>query len=149
MGLPEKRALAKEMGIKVSPGDTIKQLDKKIKAKTMAKETQEGNITPEQIAEWKKKHGKVHKLTVVVNKDDEGKAIDTAIGYLKEPSRNHKATAMSMYSQNKVLECGEFLRNNCWLGGDERLKSSGNIADTAAIQANGIIQFLEGDLGEA
>ena len=73
---------------------------------------------------------------------------DVAIGYLRPPSRNHKATALSMYSQNKVLECGEFLRDNCWLGGDSRLQTDENIADSAAIQASGIVKFLSGELGE-
>ena len=52
-----------------------------------------------------------------------------------------------MYSQNKILECGEFIRNNCWLGGDERLMSDGDVADSAAIQASGVIKFLEAELG--
>lgn len=129
--------------------DTIAQLEKKLKNKAMADNKKKGVITKEQIEQWKKDHGKVHKLSVVVKKDEDGKILDEAIGYLRKPTRNHKATAMSLYSQNKILECGEFLRNNCWLGGDERLKDKGDIADTAAIQANGIIQFMEGELGEA
>ncbi|WP_146897011.1 hypothetical protein [Chryseobacterium lathyri] len=110
----------------------------------MSIETKEGNITQEQITEWKKKFktDKLHKLTV---KDKDGNPI---VGYLKPPGREIKATALSMYSQNKILECGEFIRDNCWLGGDERLKMSGDIADTAAIQASGIIKFLEAELGE-
>ncbi|WP_131368537.1 hypothetical protein [Chryseobacterium soli] len=110
----------------------------------MSIETKEGHITPEQITEWKKKLkvDKLHKLTV---KDKDGNAL---VGYLKPPGREIKATALSMYSQNKILECGEFIRDNCWLGGDERLKMDGDIADTAAIQASGIIKFLEAELGE-
>lgn len=144
----EKRKICTEMGISFKKEDTISQLTKKINAKIMAGKTKTGVITPEQIADWKKKFGTIHRLSVIVKKDAEGKVTEEAVGYLRKPTRNHKATAMSMYSQNKILECGEFLRNNCWLGGDERLKDSGDIADTAAIQANGIIQFMDGDLGE-
>ena len=134
----------KTLGIPFTPKNTIKELSNKIRLKKMSNETNEGNITPEQIAEWKLKNktDKLHKLTV---KDKDGNPI---VGYLKPPGRQIKATALSMYSQNKILECGEFIRDNCWLGGDERLKMSGDIADTAAIQASGIIKFLEAELGE-
>jgi hypothetical protein len=138
------RDKCKEMGIPFTSKDNNAQLTEKIKKMKMSIETKEGNITPEQIAEWKKKLkvDKLHKLTV---KDKDGNPL---VGYLKPPGREIKATALSMYSQNKILECGEFIRDNCWLGGDERLKMDGDIADTAAIQASGIIKFLEAELGE-
>lgn len=144
MKLQDYRDECTALGISFKPTETIKQLSNKIKLNKMAKETQKGNITQEQIAEWKKKYktDKLHKLTVKVSGND------TAIGYLRPPSREVKATALSMYSQNKILECGEFIRDNCWLGGDERLQSSGDIADTAAIQASGVIKFLDAELGE-
>lgn len=109
----------------------------------MAAETKKGNITSEQIAEWKKKHKKVYTLSIRVAEND------TAVGYLRKPSRDHKAVALSYYAQNKIMEAGEFLRDNCWLGGDERLKTNEDIADSAAIQASGIVKFLDGELGEA
>ncbi len=108
----------------------------------MAKETNSGNISQEQIATWKKQHGIVYKLEVTVSEKDK------AVGYLRKPNRNHKATALSMYAKDKILECGEFIRNNCWLGGDERLLNENDIADSAAIQASAIIKFLDGTLGE-
>jgi hypothetical protein len=143
----DRQALRDEckiLGIPYTSKNTIKELSNKIRLKTMSNDTKDGNITPEQIAEWKLKNKteKLHKLTVT---DTDGNAI---VGYLKPPGRQIKATALSMYSQNKILECGEFIRDNCWLGGDERLKMSGDIADTAAIQASGIIKFLDAELGE-
>lgn len=137
------REQCREKGIAFSPDETIKQLTKKIKKKEMAEKLKKGIVTEEQIAEWKKKYGTVHVIKVTVKEGD------IAVGYLRKPNRNHKATALSMYAKDKILECGEFLRNNCWLGGDERLKDHEDIADTAAIQANGIVKFMEGELGEA
>lgn len=144
MDRQQLRDQCREMGIPFIPKNTNNELNNKIRLKKMSIETKEGNITAEQIAEWKKKckTDKLHKLTV---KDKDGNPI---VGYLKPPGREIKATALSMYSQNKILECGEFIRDNCWLGGDERLKMNGDIADTAAIQASGIIKFLEAELGE-
>jgi len=140
--IQELRDECKRLGIQYLTKDTSNKLQQKIKLRIMANETKKGIISPEQIEAWKKEHKKVYKLSVTVTEGD------VAVGYLKKPSRNHKATAMSMYSQNKILESGEFLRDNCWLGGDERLRTSEDIADTAAIKASGIFQFLESDLGE-
>lgn len=141
--LQELRDKCKELGVSYTGSDTIKTLKTKIKNKIMKNETTSGNISTDQIEAWKKEHKKVHILKVTVAEGD------IAVGYLKAPSRNHKATALSMYSQNKVLECGEFLRDNCWLGGDERLKINSDIADSAAIVASGIVKFMEAELGEA
>lgn len=144
MNRQELQAECKALGITFRPNETIKELSNKIKSFKMKKETENGNITPEQIEVWKKKYktDKLHKLSVKVNEND------TAVGYLRPPTREVKATALSMYSQNKILECGEFIRNNCWLGGDDRLMTNGDIADSAAIQASAIIKFLEAELGE-
>jgi hypothetical protein len=143
MSIQKLRDQCKALGIRYQTDETQKKLQQKIKNKIMANETKKGNITKDQIDTWKKEHGKVYTLSVKVTPDD------IAVGYLRTPHRNHKATALSMYSQNKILECGEFLRDNCWLGGDERLKTAVDIADSAAIQASGIVKFLESELGEA
>lgn len=144
MNRQELREECKQLNIPFTLKNTNNELSNKIRLKKMSNLTKEGVITDEQIKEWKKKYktDKLHKLTV---KDTNGTPI---IGYLRPPGREVKATALSMYSQNKILECGEFIHDNCWLGGDERLKMSGDIADTAAIQASGIIKFLEAELGE-
>lgn len=134
----------KGLGITFQAQNTLKQLQQKINLKKMKENTKAGIVSKEQIEAWKKQY-KVEKLPTLNVVVSEG---DTATGYLRPPSRNHKATALSMYSQNKILECGEFLRDNCWLGGDPRLQTDENIADTAAIQASGIVKFLGGELGE-
>lgn len=139
----EHQEECKSLGLTFKPNDTIKALQIKINKHLMSTQTKKGNIAPEQIEEWKKKYKKVYTLKVTVSKDD------IAIGYLRKPSRDHKAVALSLYAQNKILESGEFLRDNCWLGGDDRLKSNEDIADTAAVQASGIVKFLEAELGEA
>lgn len=142
ISLQELKIKAASLGIKFSSDVTKKHLITKIHNKIMATETKKGNITKEQIDVWKKEHKKVFTIKVKVADNDE------AVGYLKPPGRNIKATALSMYSQNKILESGEFLRDNCWLGGDERLKTDGDIGVTAAISASGIFKMMESELGE-
>lgn len=140
----ELQSECKQLGISFDRKATNKELSNKIKRKKMSDKTKAGEITKEQIKAWKTKHktDKLHVLKVKVNESD------TAVGYLKPPTREVKATALSMFSQNKILECGEFIRDNCWLGGDDRLKIDRDIADSAAVQASGIIKFLESELGE-
>ncbi len=144
MTLPELRQECKQLGIAYTQKETKNQLIKKIEQFKMRKKTEMGDITPEQIEAWKKKHktDKLHVVRVKVSEDD------IAVGFLKPPKRHIKATALSMYSQHKILECGEFLRDNCWLGGDERLKTDEDIADSAAIQCSNIVKFLDGEVGE-
>jgi len=142
MSREEVRSKCRERGIPFSPHETINQLTKKIMKKEKTEALKNGIVSAEQIAEWKKKHGTVHVIKVTVKEGD------VATGYLRKPNRNHKATALSMYAKDKILECGVFLRNNCWLGGDERLMADDDIADTAAIQANGIIKFMDAEMGE-
>jgi len=96
-----------------------------------------GQATAEQISIWKKENSEVHEITVEVVP-----GIEHGVGYLKGASRDVAARAMTMYTQSKILETGEFIINNCWLGGDERLKSDEKIAMAAAVEANQLVEFM-------
>lgn len=136
--LEEIRDKATGLGVEFKNSDTIANIEKKIEKHQLNETLKQGIVPKTQIEGWKKKYNKVHKITVEVSEDD------TAIGYLRSPSRDHKAIALSLYQQNKPLETGEFLLQNCWLGGDDRLKDAEEISDSAAIQANTIVNFLKG-----
>lgn len=138
LSLEETRNKAKGMGVEFKNSDTIANINKKMEKQQLNDSLKEGVVPKSEIEIWKKKYNKVHKITVEVSEDD------TAIGYLRSPSRDHKAIALSLYQQNKPLETGEFLLQNCWLGGDDRLKDAEEISDSAAIQANTIVNFLKG-----
>lgn len=138
MSLLDIREEAKQKGVEFKSSDTIANIKKKIEKKELNDKLKAGNVPSEELKKWKTKFGKVHKITVEVTEDD------TAVGYLKPPNRDHKAIALSMFNQNKILETGEFLLQNCWLGGDERLKTSEEISESAAVQANSIVNFLKG-----
>ncbi|MDN3621346.1 hypothetical protein QWY81_17900 [Polaribacter undariae] len=140
--LEEIRETAKELGVDFKNSDTIANIEKKIAAFKLNEDAKAGNVSKAQLEAWKKKYGKVFKISVKVSEKD------TAIGYLRTPNRDHKAIGLSLYHQNKILETGEFLLQNCWLGGDDRLKDDEKVADSAAIQANKIVNFLEGSSEE-
>lgn len=141
MLLQEKRDEAKALGISVKNSETIAQIQKKIDNHKLNENLKKGVVPKEQLDDWKKKH-KVYKVEVEVAEDD------VAVGYLREPKRDHKAIALSLYNQHQILETGEFLLQNCWLGGDTRLKDDEDIADSAAIQAKNIVNFLKGSTTE-
>lgn len=145
--LQDIRDLAKQKGVAFKKTDTIKQIEKAIKMATDTENLKEGVVTDALLKEWKDKYNKlgqkVQKITVEVSNDD------TAVGYLKPPKRDHKAIALTMFNSGKILETGEFLIQNCWLGGDVRLKDNPAISEAAAVQANGVVNFLKGSLEEA
>ncbi len=90
----------------------------------------------EQIAVWKEKHGKVYAYEV------DGKTC-----YLKKPSRK-ALSAAAVVGQRDPLKYNEVLIANCWLGGDEEIKTedcyflglSGKIAQ--------LVEVKEGEIKE-
>lgn len=99
-----------------------------------------GGITQGQLDGWKKSGFTVHQIDVIVDEND------TATCYITKPRRDHVAVAMSLYAKDKILECGEFILNNAWLGGDDRCKTNEDIAMSAAVQASSTIKFLESSI---
>lgn len=74
-------------------------------------EEQKG-ITAEQIEAWKKRHGEVFAVEV------EGK-----IAYLKRPDRKGLSAA-AVVGKTDPMKYNEVLLNNCWLSGDEEIKTN-------------------------
>ncbi|MDR1897526.1 MAG: hypothetical protein LBR10_12125 [Prevotellaceae bacterium] len=70
-------------------------------------------IDKEQIAQWKKEHGDVYRIT----DEDKSKAC-----YLKQPSRKTMSYAATFAASNPVRS-NEVLLEGMWLGGDEDFKT--------------------------
>ena len=68
-------------------------------------------VTKEQIKEWKAKYGDVFMVEV------EGKK-----GYLRKPDRKTLSFAFSK-GQSDPLAMSEVILTNCWLAGDEELRT--------------------------
>lgn len=83
-------------------------------------------ITKEQIAEWKAKFGTVNKLSV------DGKSC-----YLKNPTRKALGYA-SMAGKDNPMKFNEVILNECWLGGDEEIRTD----DTLFLSVSGKIAEL-------
>lgn len=64
----------------------------------------------EQIAEWKRKHGDVFKVSV-----------GGSVCYLKKPDRKTMGYVASL--SDNPIRANEVLLENCFLGGDETMKT--------------------------
>lgn len=101
-----------------------------------------GGITVGELEQYKNEHGKenIFQLDVEVQKGD------VATCYIRKPDRNVYALAISMYNQDKILECGELIILNCWLGGDTRCKMDTQVAISAAMKARDTVTFYTASL---
>lgn len=118
------------------------------------------NPTPEDIAKWKELYGKVHELKIpikFVTEDGEefeeeeeaqdhalelvegkrGVASTNVVAYLKSPTRKIISMATAIGGKDPI-KFGELILKNCWLGGDERIKTD----DELFLAANGILGDL-------
>jgi hypothetical protein len=91
-------------------------------------------VTQEQIEAWKKKHGNVFKLKI---EDKEC--------YLKTPDRKTLSFASSVATKDP-LKFNEILLNNCWLGGDEEIKTDDSLFLAASSKIAEIIEVKEAEL---
>jgi hypothetical protein len=96
-----------------------------------------GGVTAEQYQQWADQfHGKILDITVIhpISKQQLG-------CYLKPMGRNELSMALTFQTNKQLLEGGEVILENCWLGGNEKLRNPGTdvfdqqAASAAAMQA--------------
>jgi hypothetical protein len=71
-----------------------------------------GQATPEQMEAWKNLHGDVFEITAA-----------DKVAYLKRPDRK-TMSAVSAIAETDPMRCNEIILENCWLGGDEEIKTN-------------------------
>lgn len=76
-----------------------------------------GEATKEQIAAWKKEHGFLIAIKV---KNDDG---SVSICYLKPADRNTASLAYTHIANKRMSEAGSVFLTNCWVSGDESIKT--------------------------
>lgn len=107
----------------------------------MAKETIIGQASPEQIAEWKKQHGEVFFLKT---EDGEGKP---RICYLRTPKRRDLSAA-SVAGKVDPLKFNETILRQCWLGGDEAIRTDDRMFLSVSGKIPDILEVAEAELGK-
>lgn len=91
-------------------------------------------VTQEQIDAWKKQHGEVHKITVM-----------DKVAYLKRPSRKALGYA-SVAGKDNPLKFNEVLLNDCFLGGDEEIKTDDTLFLSVSAKLPELIRVEECEL---
>ncbi len=91
-------------------------------------------VDQKQIDAWKKQHGDIFKITV-----------DDKVCYLKKPTRKALSYA-AMAGQTDPLRYNEIILNDCWLGGDEEIKTDDGLFLSVSGKLSQLIQVKESEL---
>ncbi len=92
-------------------------------------------VTQEQIDAWKKQHGEIFLISF-----DDGKEV-----YLKKPERKVLSLAMSRMQTNP-LGFAETILTQCFIGGDDEVKTNDSYFFGAAAQLEGLIETKQAEL---
>ncbi len=110
-------------------------------------------VTKEQIDEWKAAHGEVHEIMVAVKpttfdphmlQDDDVEQSEHISGFIKTPSE--KVLGFAMQQIARPQEAGAIILKNCWLGGDEQIKTDKAYLSAAGMQCLEFIQIRQAKL---
>lgn len=107
-------------------------------------------VTAADIETWKSQYGEDSLVVISVQVTDK----DVAQAVLVKPNclpdtkaRGCYERAFQLFQSEGALKAGEFIINNCWLGGDTRLKGAGyktiDIMASAAMKAVQMVSFFE------
>lgn len=104
-------------------------------------------VTQDQINEWIEKHGDIHEIVVAVEptkfdphllQDDDLANVPTVSCFIKTPDDRVKNFALQNIA--KPQDAGAIIIKNCWLGGDERIRTDKGLLGSASLQA---LEFIE------
>jgi hypothetical protein len=87
-----------------------------------------------QIEEWKKQHGDVYRI-----------AVDGKECYLKPPSRKTLGYA-SVAARENPLKFNEVILRDCWLAGDEEIRTDDTLFLSVSGHLDKLIQIKEAEL---
>jgi hypothetical protein len=107
---------------------------------TSGEELNKNYPTEPQIKEWKKLYGGVSELTI---QGDEGENV-VYKAWLKKPDR--KIVALASTKQNDPIKMGEVILTNCWLMGDDEIKTNDDLFLSAISQLNQLIVVKAAEL---
>lgn len=91
-------------------------------------------ITQKQIDAWKVEHGEIFLLSIEDKK-----------AYLKKPNRKTLSYA-AMAGQKDNMAFNEIILKDCWLAGDEEIKTDDGLFLSASAKLPALIQIKEAEL---
>lgn len=92
------------------------------------------DVTKEQIKQWKTKYKEVFVLRV-----------DDKVAYLRTPDRATLSYASTLATKDP-MKFNEAILTNCWLGGDEEIKTDDALFLSASSKLGELIQIKEATL---
>jgi hypothetical protein len=92
------------------------------------------DVTKEQIKQWKAKYKEVFVLRV-----------DDKVAYLRTPDRATLSYASTLATKDP-MKFNEAILTNCWLGGDEEIKTDDALFLSASSKLGELIQIKEASL---
>ena len=92
------------------------------------------DVTKEQIKQWKAKYKEVFVLRV-----------DDKVAYLSTPDRATLSYASTLATKDP-MKFNEAILTNCWLGGDEEIKTDDALFLSASSKLGELIQIKEATL---
>ena len=92
------------------------------------------DVTKEQIKQWKAKYKEVFVLRV-----------DDKVAYLRTPDRATLSYASTLATKDP-MKFNEAILTNCWLGGDEEIKTDDALFLWASSKLGELIQIKEASL---
>ncbi|MEE3483267.1 MAG: hypothetical protein VZQ98_02955 [Bacteroidales bacterium] len=90
--------------------------------------------TEEQIRQWKEKHGDVYEITV-----------DGRRCYLRKPNRRELSYA-SVAGKSDPMRFNEIILNQCWLEGDEEIKTDDSLFLGVSAQIATLVEVKEAEI---
>ena len=109
---------------------------------------QNGKATDEQIAIWKKTHQEVYEIEVEGSfcyiREIDRETMKYAFSELK--MKINTETKEGEVDMEKMVNVGEIGLQNCWIGGDEKIKSNGRLWVSACMQVGELINVAETSL---
>lgn len=91
-------------------------------------------ISQDQINLWKSKYKDIYKITV-----------EDKVAYLKKPDRKILAAATAA-STNNPMKFNEVILLNCWLGGDEEIKTEDSYFLGVSAKISELIEVKQAEL---
>lgn len=114
-----------------------KHTEKTAAATTACEPTATTTVTPDQIADWKRKYGEVYVAS------SEGRT-----AYLRRPDRKI-ISAAAVLGGSDNLKQKEILIRNCWLGGDEEMLAEDKYFLGLSTQIDALIEVAQVELKKA
>lgn len=95
-----------------------------------------GGVSQAQLKQWKNRWGEVTQISV---KTDDGR---TLYGYFKKPDLETIA-ASTRFIDTDPVKGGVIVMENCWLGGDEAIKTDDEAKFSVILRVNKLFKVLE------